>query len=128
MNLQNKIGKSDVYMYYFTREVPFGEGQKPYAAFHSGELFYAYNNLKSSTVRPWNVVDYKLADVMSMYWVNFAKNGNPNGNGLPEWLPCKPENYFTMFLGDKQEIKTIPNLEKLQFLKKYFESQSGKMN
>jgi para-nitrobenzyl esterase len=22
---------------------------------------------------------------MQQYWVNFARNGNPNGAGLPEW-------------------------------------------
>jgi hypothetical protein len=24
---------------------------------------------------------------MSSYWVNFAKTGNPNGAGLPDWKP-----------------------------------------
>jgi para-nitrobenzyl esterase len=23
--------------------------------------------------------------MMNTYWVNFAKTGNPNGKGLPEW-------------------------------------------
>lgn len=30
-------------------------------------------------------VDYKLSMVMSDYWANFAKYGNPNGINLPNW-------------------------------------------
>jgi para-nitrobenzyl esterase len=33
----------------------------------------------------WNDRDHQLSDEMSSYWVNFAKTGNPNGEGLPEW-------------------------------------------
>ena len=29
--------------------------------------------------------DEKMAQEMSAYWVNFAKTGNPNGAGLPNW-------------------------------------------
>jgi para-nitrobenzyl esterase len=34
---------------------------------------------------PWTEVDRRLADVMSSYWVNFARSGDPNGSGLPAW-------------------------------------------
>jgi para-nitrobenzyl esterase len=30
-------------------------------------------------------VDTKLADLMETYWTNFAKTGNPNGTGAPNW-------------------------------------------
>jgi para-nitrobenzyl esterase len=29
--------------------------------------------------------DLKVADQMSSYWVNFARTGNPNGEGVPTW-------------------------------------------
>jgi para-nitrobenzyl esterase len=38
---------------------------------------------------PWENDDRRLADVMSSYWVNFAKRGNPNGARLPSWPACK---------------------------------------
>jgi len=28
-----------------------------------------------------------MADIMSDFWLNFAKTGNPNGAGLPQWQP-----------------------------------------
>lgn len=32
------------------------------------------------------------------YWTNFAKNGNPDGEGLPQWKPCAKGNEFIMEL------------------------------
>src|SRR5665648_959139 len=54
MNLQNKTGKSSVFMYHFERAVPYTKDQKPFGAFHTSEVPYAYNNLHMSN-RPWAV-------------------------------------------------------------------------
>ncbi len=75
-----------VYLYRFTRKVPATGEYVKYGAFHTGEVPYAYDNLKFVN-RPWQPVDEELAKVMSSYWANFIKTGNPNGAGLPEWKP-----------------------------------------
>ena len=33
----------------------------------------------------WEKSDRALSDQMMTYWANFAKSGDPNGSGLPEW-------------------------------------------
>ena len=49
---------------------------------HSGELDYIFGYLRERASDP---VLTKLSDQMEQYWANFAKTGNPNGAGLPQW-------------------------------------------
>ena len=54
-----------------------------------------------------------MAGVMSSYWVNFAKNGDQNGKGLPNWArfrDCNAGNAAPHVLG---EIKGHPAAETL---------------
>lgn len=118
-NMQIENGGSDIYMYHFTKELPYNENQRPYGAFHTGEVPYAYHTLDMSD-RPWTDSDRYLSDVMSDYWVNFAKNGDPNQSGLPEWEPFSKDSYQTNLLGDEIRMVTIPSLERLKILDKYY--------
>ena len=98
---------SNVYLYHFTRVPPI-ERIKPLGAFHSVEIFYAFGNLgprlrKSDT-------DRKLSETMMAYWTNFAKTGNPNGQGLPRWPAYNPEKDQYIELGS--EIKARQGLYK----------------
>ena len=51
---------------------------------HSGEEIYFYGNIPAGS-RLFQSDDRELSHVMSAYFVQFVKTGNPNGDGLPEW-------------------------------------------
>lgn len=112
-NLVSSQGRS-VYVYRFTREVPAGQ-YEDFGAFHTGEVPYAYNNLKFMD-RPFQPLDHQLADVMSSYWANFIKSGDPNGEGLPEWPEYNVRSREIMVLGDQQEKDIIRDTLSLNFL------------
>ncbi len=115
-NVQSSHG-SKVYVYRFTRKVPATGEYIKYGAFHTGEVPYAYDNLQFVN-RPWQQADHELATIMSSYWANFAKTGNPNGNGLPEWEAYNTTDKKIMMFGLKAETKHIPDAASLDFLYK----------
>ncbi|MGP1683658.1 MAG: carboxylesterase/lipase family protein, partial [Giesbergeria sp.] len=77
-----------VYRYLFDHLVPLnrdlaGPDEQPRAA-HSWDIEYVFNVLDSKNA-PWTEADHQLAGRMAAYWANFAKHGDPNGDGLPAW-------------------------------------------
>jgi len=80
--MQAKQGSS-AYVYYFTRVPPSLPDRPSRGATHVAEIPYMFNNLAPPV--PWTDVDRRLADIMSTYWVNFARSGDPNGSGVPTW-------------------------------------------
>ncbi|QHT71940.1 carboxylesterase family protein [Rhodocytophaga rosea] len=114
-NVQNKQGNANVYVYRFTRKVPATGEYVKYGAFHTGEVPYAYDNLKFVN-RPWQPVDHELARVMSSYWVNFITSGNPNGKGLPNWPAYTVQGKQIMLLGDKPVAAPLPDAANLDFI------------
>lgn len=115
-NIQSSRG-SKVYVYRFTRKVPATGEYIKYGAFHTGEVPYAYHNLHFVN-RPWEEADHELATIMSSYWANFAKTGNPNGNGLPQWDAYDTTHKKIMIFNLKAETKAIPDAASLDFLYK----------
>ena len=110
--LQTEKGQRNAYLYYFTRIPP---GEPNYGAFHSAEFSYALHTLRNWN-RPFEQVDYDLEKNMSDYWVNFVKNGNPNGEGLPEWPVFDPENPLVIELGYNIKTRAMPNWEQMKFM------------
>ena len=102
-----------VYTYYFDRAIPWPEHPE-FGAFHTGEVAYVFNNLKMLD-RPWEDIDSTVADQVSSYWVNFAKTGDPNGPGLPEWPAFNATSNVTMELGATTGSMPITDQEKVVF-------------
>jgi para-nitrobenzyl esterase len=86
------------YVYRFTRPAPGSEPTKV-GAFHSAELVYVFGT-QASVDRPWAGRDRELSEQMQRYWTNFAKTGDPNGAGLPEWPRHGSSAADLMELGD----------------------------
>ena len=116
-NLQAGQGKP-VYVYRFTRKLPALGQYAHYGAFHTGEVAYTYDNLKfiDRTLRPLNKTDDELARVMSSYWANFIKTGNPNGPGLPQWPTYTTGRKSIIALGADIQTKPLPDGSRLDFL------------
>ena len=73
-----ELGRTPAYVYYFDRKL-LGDYS---GAFHSSELWYVFNTLSRSW-RPKSQADYRLAEQINSYWVNFVKNGDPTGKICP---------------------------------------------
>lgn len=112
-------GKSPVFLYNFKRKLPAHSPETEFGAFHSSEIVYAYDNLHTLD-RPWEAIDQEIADLMSSYWVNFAKKGNPNGPGLPQWDSYNPQDEQAILFDTVTGQQSIPNLDQLKFWETYF--------
>jgi para-nitrobenzyl esterase len=106
-----------IYTYYFDRPIPW-PAHPEYGAFHTAEVPYVFGTL-GVLDRPFQKIDYQLSEAMSTYWTNFAKTGNPNGDGLPVWPAYAPERHLTMELGAQIDPIPVADPAKLEFFLKY---------
>jgi len=79
-------GKTRAYLYQFVHEPPVGPDQPNRRATHVAEVPYVFNIPGPF----WTEVDRRLGDTISSYWVNFARTGDPNAPGLPQWSAFDP--------------------------------------
>jgi para-nitrobenzyl esterase len=81
------------FVYFFSRILDEHQEDFPGAA-HGAETRYAFKTLDSLKLlgsgvgvfgNHINARDHRYADMVSAYWVQFAKTGNPNGESRPGW-------------------------------------------
>jgi para-nitrobenzyl esterase len=119
--LQKRTGKAPAYLYWFDRIPPDAQCR---CATHGSEIVYAFNNVSLSK-RPFQEADRKVADVISSYWINFAKTGDPNGEDLPMWPVYDERNDKLLALGDHVEVRPVPHKAALDFLESFFEKRGN---
>ena len=106
----------NVYVYLFSHIAP-GRNADYYWAWHSSELWYTFGSLRDiPEQREWTEWDHELADICTSYWSNFMKTGDPNGEGLAEWLPSNSEQLAYMNLGDEDTLGCVSEMDPLHEL------------
>ncbi len=81
-----------VYEYFFTKD------NKRLAYNHGGEEVYFYNNIPAGD-NHYDQSDRDLMDIMSNYFANYLRSGDPNGKDLPAW-PKQTDAETVLELGD----------------------------
>ncbi|MDG3004908.1 carboxylesterase/lipase family protein [Paludisphaera mucosa] len=120
--LQAEKGAGPAFVYYFDHRTP----RSPDGASHAAEIPYVFRNLGnlgivadflSGDPRP---EDRAASDLMSAYWVQFAKAGDPNRDGLPAWPAFTAAAPQVMTFDAAPSARPVPNLPQLEALDAYY--------
>lgn len=122
--LQSEKGKGKAFVYYYDHRTP----KQPNGASHGSEIAYVFRTLSApgaallagldGAPRP---EDNRMSDLVSSYWTNFAKTGDPNGPGLPPWPVFSTSDQQVMFLDDAQPgARPTPNMTEIKALDAYY--------
>ena len=119
--LESTIGKSKVFFYYFDQhpDYPKDSPQYGYGSPHGQEVAYVFKHLDSSKPQI-SKTDLDISEAMATYWTNFAKYGNPNSDGIPEWKPFSDDNPAVMYFSQTPHMGPVPSANSLKVLDSYF--------
>ncbi len=102
--------KAPVYSYYFTWKSPVHDGKLK--AFHTLEIPFVLENVDNGKSMTGTGEDrYPLQDKMSGAWAAFARSGNPNHKGLPNWPTFHTAERATMVFDNECKIVNDPHGE-----------------
>lgn len=112
--LQSGTGQSPVFYYSFQQQPPFPADSvyKGWGASHFAELWYVFDHLDQEPWH-WTAADRRLAEEISGYWVNFARSGNPNGRGLPQWPAFTNTGNKVLYLDNRITVGGVANINSL---------------
>lgn len=123
-NLQSKTGKGKVYMYYFDQdsENTIVKSRKGGAS-HVAEMPFIYGYKFGSG--KMTETEQHMEQIMSRYWINFTKTGNPNGNSLPFWTTYQEGKPTVMIMKEGLHLGPVQNQKQMDFFEKFFKEKEN---
>jgi para-nitrobenzyl esterase len=115
-----------VWLYRFTASPPFPAGsvRAGWGPSHFAELWYMFDHLDQEPWA-WSTADRRLADTMAGYWVNFARDGDPNGPGLPAWPRFAGDEGPMQELGERIAPEAVTGLGPLRVFDATYDAVRG---
>ena len=110
-----------MFYYYFDQHPKYPEGspRAGYGSPHGMDVAYVFQHLDPSNSQTTKA-DFEISDAMSTYWVNFAKRGDPNAEGVPLWPAFSNNNPQVMYFNQTPHGGPVPSAESLKVLDTYF--------
>lgn len=120
--LQSNKSQAKVFYYYFDRhpDYPPASDHAGYGSPHAQEVAYVFGHVNADSQQMTDT-DVSISNAMMTYWGNFAKYGNPNGPGLPNWRPFNKVDPAVMYFDQRPHIGPVPSVEGLKVLDAYFQ-------
>ena len=59
--------------------------------------------------------DREISSLMSAYWVQFARTGNPNRDGLPVWPAYNSDSQAVIEIGERTTVRKDPLSDRIAF-------------
>jgi len=108
-----------VYLYMFAWHTPMLDGRP--RSFHCSEIPFAFANTdRCENYTGGSNEARKLDEKIAKAWINFARFGNPNHNGLPQWQAFKDNNGAMMVFNNKCEVKSDPDGDARKLLQRIY--------
>ena len=102
-----------------------GEHGTSLGAFHAAEIPYAFGNPhlgfgdEGQALEP-RPSDLEVARLMSGYWTNFAKTGDPNGEGLPAWPAYASDTDLALEISAEPKVVAELRKAKLDIMDRFY--------
>jgi para-nitrobenzyl esterase len=111
---------TDVYMYRFSR-VSLVNQSTWGGAGHGVEIPYVFNHITAEASQ-YDEIDRTLSLLVAGAWVQFAKTGNPNGTGLPQWPQYRAPDYRLLEYGNEIGVQSNAMSSTIDFFRQVSES------
>src|SRR6266446_1570831 len=86
-------------------------------SFHAAEIAFTFDNAEICDHYSGGTTEaLLLSKQISTAWVNFARTGNPNHNGLPHWPAYTSEQRATMYFDTPCAVRNDPEGEGLRLI------------
>jgi para-nitrobenzyl esterase len=101
------LGDAPAYSYIYSWRTPVLDGRP--GPFHACEIAFTFDNAAICDHYSGGAPEaFVLSKQISTAWVNFARTGNPNHDGLPHWPAYTAENQVTMYFDTPCDVRTNP--------------------
>jgi para-nitrobenzyl esterase len=112
---KSRVGAAPAYSYIYSWRTPI-LNKRP-GTFHACEISFVFDN--ATICDHYSTGDpgaFALSKQLSKAWVNFARTGNPNHDGLPNWPEYTAESRATMFFDVPCRVRFDPEGKGLKII------------